>query len=603
MTRNDSHVIGLDLSSESISGGIGNTSDLFDLQYLQSLNLANNSFNTAAQIPSGLTRLIRLDLSTLYFLGSPRLKLEKPSLRMLVRNLTKLTELYLDGMEISAQGDDWCQTISLSQPNLRVLSLSNCDLSGPLHPSLQMLRTLSVIQLSDNNLSGPNPEFIANFSNLTSLCLRNFQTHIMEFSTDCCSKAGVTCNDCHVIGLDLSSESISSGIGNMSNLFDLQYLQSLNLANNSFNAAQIPSGLGKLVSPRLKLEKPSLRMLVRNLTKLTELYLDGTKISAQGDDWCQTISLSQPNLRVLSLSNCDLSGPLHPSLQMLWSLSVIQLSDNNLSGPIPEFIANFSNLTSLHLRNCQFGTLPEKIIKVPTLQTLDLSDNGLLEGPLSEFPQKTSFHTLLLGYTNFSGKLPNSIGNLEGLSILILGSCNFTGPIPNSLVNLTQLGNLDLSFNMFTGPIPSFPKNLFHIDLSHNDLSGRIPFTHFEGLRNLVDINLRHNSFKGNIPLSLLTLSSLQIIDLPFNQFEGQIAEFPNASSTSLAFLDMSSNKLKGSLTVLDLSSNNFSGIMQLEMIQTLHQLKRLDLAYNGLSIETNGSYSSLPFFPMIYSL
>ncbi|CAL5422790.1 unnamed protein product [Camellia sinensis] len=446
-------------------------------------------------------------------------------------------------------------------------------------------------------------------------------------STDCCSWAGVTCNDSHVTGLDLSSESISGGIGNTSNLFDLQYLQSLNLANNSFNAAQIPSGLGKLVrlvhlnfsnsgfvgqipleissltrlitldlstlyflgSPRLKLEKPSLRILVRNLTKLTELYLDGTEISAQGDDWCQTISLSLPNLRVLSLSNCDLSGPLHPSLQTLRSLSVIQLSDNNLSGPIPEFIANFSNLTSLRLRNCQlFGTLPEKIMKVPTLQTLDLSDNGLLEGPLPEFPQKTSFQTLLLGYTNFSGKLPNSIGNLEGLSILILGSCNFTGPIPNSLVNLTQLGDLDLSFNMFTGPIPLFPKNLSHIDLSHNELSGRIPSAHFEGLRNL-------------------------IIDLPFNQFEGQIAEFPNASSSSLAFLDMSSNKLEGSvpmsffelrsLTALDLSSNNFSGIMQLEMIQTLHQLRRLDLSYNSLSIKTNGSYSSLPLFPKIYSL
>ncbi|GMP85951.1 hypothetical protein CsSME_00038922 [Camellia sinensis var. sinensis] len=250
---------------------------------------------------------------------------------------------------------------------------------------------------------------------------------------------------------------------------------------------------------------------------------------------------------------------------MLQSLSVIQLSNNNLSGPILEFIANFSNLTSLRLRNCQlFRTLPEKIIKVPTLQTLDLSDNGLLEGPLPEFPQKTSFQTLLLGYTNFSRKLPNSIGNLEGLSILILGSCNFTGPIPNSLENLTQLGNLDLSFNMLTGPIPSFPTNLFHINLSHNDLSG-------------------------------------------------QIAEFPNASSSSLAFLDMSSNKLEGfvpmsffelrSLVVLDLSSKNFSGIMQLEMIQTRHQLRRLDLSYNGLSIETNGSYSSLPLFPKIYSL
>ncbi|KAL7195012.1 hypothetical protein ACSBR1_035267 [Camellia fascicularis] len=232
-------------------------------------------------------------------------------------------------------------------------------------------------------------------------------------STDCCSWAGVTCNDSHVIGLDLSSESISSGIGNTSDLFDLQYLQSLNLANNFFNtAAQIPSGLTRLDlstlyflgSPRLKLEKPSLRMLVRNLTKLTELYLDGMEISAQGDDWCQTISFSLPNLRVLSLSNCDLSGPLHRSLQMLRSLSVIQISDNNLSSPIPKFIVNFSNLTSLRLRNCQlFGTLSEKIIKVPTLQTLDLSDNGLLEGPLFEFPQKPLFRPIYLATQTFKG--------------------------------------------------------------------------------------------------------------------------------------------------------------------------------------------------------
>ena len=116
-------VIGLDLNSESISGGINQSSSLFSLQFLQTLNLANNNFNFT-RIPSGfgnltelvclnlsnagfsgqipiqlshMTRLVTLDLSSLYFPGTPSLKLENPNLSTLVQNLTGLQEL-LEGI-------------------------------------------------------------------------------------------------------------------------------------------------------------------------------------------------------------------------------------------------------------------------------------------------------------------------------------------------------------------------------------------------------------------------------------------------------------------------------------------------------------------------
>jgi uncharacterized protein YjbI with pentapeptide repeats len=210
----------------------------------------------------------------------------------------------------------------------------------------------------------------------------------------------VTCNfNGHVVGLDLSKESISNGINDSSPLFGLRYMQSLNLANNpaypppefptKFNrfvnlsylnlsyagfVGQIPikiSNLTKLVVLDLsidcsgvyqKLELLDLRMLVQNLTMLSELNLDRVRIrSTKGNDWSRAISSSLPNLRVLSLYGCELSGPIDSSLQNLRFLSVIDLSNNNLSSPIPEFFANFSNLSSLSLSESGLtGTFPKK---------------------------------------------------------------------------------------------------------------------------------------------------------------------------------------------------------------------------------------------------
>ncbi|KAE9445962.1 hypothetical protein C3L33_22148, partial [Rhododendron williamsianum] len=64
-------VIGLDLNTESISGGLNDSSSLFRLKFLEKLDLASNSFNFA-EIPSsfgGLTNLRYLNLSDTQFVG------------------------------------------------------------------------------------------------------------------------------------------------------------------------------------------------------------------------------------------------------------------------------------------------------------------------------------------------------------------------------------------------------------------------------------------------------------------------------------------------------------------------------------------------------
>nr|XP_023919906.1 receptor-like protein 9DC3 [Quercus suber] len=474
-------------------------------------------------------------------------------------------------------------------------------------------------------------------------------------ASDCCSWEGVTCSKGRVIGLNLTKESIYGELVNSSTLFSLQHLQDLSLAYNNFSNSRIPAGFGNLMNlsylnlsnagfsgqlpieisnlkrlvtldlstssllsfSMLKLENPNLAKLVQNLSEIKELYLDGVNISAPGNEWCQALSSSLPNLSVLSMSSCSLSGPLHSSFQELQSLSVILLHNNNFSAaPVPEFFANFRNLTSLRLSSCGLnGQFPEKIFQVPTLQTLDLSDNKQLSGTLQGFHSNGSLRSLVLSRTNFSGTLPDSIGNLKMLSRIDLSNCSFLGSIPSSMANLVQLFYLDMSSNNFTGPIPSLSmaKKLTQLNISHNNLTGQINFTHWKDLTNVVNLDLRFNSLNGSIPVSLFSLPSLRNLQLSNNQFSSLHNESSNSSSSVLDTLDLSSNKLKGpipmslfelqGLKFLSLSSNNFDGSLQLNEIQQLTNLSNLDLSYNNLSIEYNGTNSSSSSFPQMATL
>jgi Leucine-rich repeat (LRR) protein len=445
-------------------------------------------------------------------------------------------------------------------------------------------------------------------------------------SVDCCSWEGVTCNEGRVIGLNLTNESISGGFDSSSSLFNLQYLQHLGLAFNNFSnqipsqfdrltnlsylnlsnacfTGQIPiaiSHLTRLVTldlstgcrnyymfDSLKLENPNLNMLVQNLSELTELYLDGVNISTQGYEWGTALSSSLPKLRVLSLPNCDLSGPIDSSLTNLQSLSIIRLDENNFDGPVPESFADFKNLRSLILSYCRLnGIFPEKIFQIPTLQTVDLSWNHLLQGSLPEFPSNGSLRTLQLGLTNFSGTLPHSIGNLKMLSVIALESCNFNGTIPSFSMN----------------------KKLMTIYLQGNDLTGQITSTQWEELLDLEVLYLSHNSLEGSIPISLFSLPSLLKLSLDNNRFSSLLDEISNVSPCLLKTLDLSHNNLEGpipmsvfefpSLRSLSLSWNNFSGPLQLNVIQNLINLSYLDLSHNNLGLAT----SKLKTFPQFSS-
>jgi hypothetical protein len=93
----------------------------------------------------------------------------------------------------------------------------------------------------------------------------------------------------------------------------------------------------------LWLQEPNFQNLVGNLNNLRDLYLDGVDMCSSADDWCYALAKSLPNPHVLSLSYCNLVGPICPSLSTLHSLIVINIHYNfdTSATPPEELFMNF----------------------------------------------------------------------------------------------------------------------------------------------------------------------------------------------------------------------------------------------------------------------
>lgn len=134
---------------------------------------------------------------------------------------------------------------------------------------------------------------------------------------------------------------------------------------------------------------------------------------------------------------------------------------------------------------------------------------------------------------------PNTLGKLDGLSILSLRSNALDGSIPSDIASLPSLHYLFLQHNNFSGDIPAyFSPQLSILDLSFNSLTGNIPLS-IQNWTGLTGLNLQNNSLSGHIPN--VTLPGLRRLDLSNNHLNGSIPSslqgFPDSSFVGNTFL------------------------------------------------------------------
>ncbi|KAG5532901.1 hypothetical protein RHGRI_027240 [Rhododendron griersonianum] len=134
------------------------------------------------------------------------------------------------------------------------------------------------------------------------------------------------------------------------------------------------------------------------------------------------------------------SGAIPSTFVALQNLQVMYGSDNELTGSIPEFIGNWSKLSSLRISDLSNGSSSLAFLK-----------------------DMTSLSTLILRNNNISGTIPSNIGDFKNLSQLFLGNNKLTGMLPalkSPLLHIVLATGLDCIQQNFPclGDFPSSPK-------------------------------------------------------------------------------------------------------------------------------------------------
>ncbi|CAN1266489.1 Receptor-like protein 43 [Linum perenne] len=525
------HVVGLDLSSSNIVGGINSSSSIFHLHHLQSLSLAHNRLDiSGSSFPYGfnnLSSLIHLnlshagfggsipeyDISTLGMLVSLDLSNFASSVDMekLVKNLTRLRVLKLDGCRLYG-------TLSSSIfliHNLQFLDVSyNYQLTGSLPEFPVSNIQLQTIILLNTNFSGKPPDSIKNLVSLQRLDLHSckfygtFPSSIFLLPNlqylDVSKNTQLTGSlpEFPISGIPLQTIYLSNKInGNISpSLCDMKFLAIIDLSSNHLNGS-IPSCLVSLES-------------------LGVLSLKNNKLSGMlPKDFAHGCSLM-----TLDVNQNNIEGQIPESLGFCPYLEVVDVGKNNLTGKFPFWLEDLPALRVLVLHSNKFGGSidSQNPTGFPVLQILDVSFNKfvgklpsrwfrswngmmksstmggttgnyifsgsssyqnsvtvIVKGTEREYPKILNIFVLLdVSNNNFVGEIPETIGHLESLELLNLSNNHFTGHIPQSFEQLRKLESLDFSSNNLSGSIPSQLTKLTFLSVfntSHNSLSGEIP--------------------------------------------------------------------------------------------------------------------------------
>ncbi|XP_022632101.1 LRR receptor-like serine/threonine-protein kinase GSO2 [Vigna radiata var. radiata] len=595
----------LDLSSCHFSGQI--PTQISFLSHLKYLNLSRNYYLNGS-IPrelGNLSRLQYLDLSSNYFEGSVPSQIGNLSrleyldlsgnsfegyIPSQLGNLSNLHTLYLGGRYYSAlkigATDQWLSNLN-SLTHLYLDSISNFNSSPSCLRTIAKLPKLRELSLIHCGLSD---HFLLSFNPSNF----NFSTSlsVLDLSSNSFTQPmlfqWVSNTTSNLVELDLSWNLLE---GSTSNHFGLAMnsLEHLDLSYNVFKGEDLKSFIN-ICTLR------SLYMYENNMTE------DLSSILHNLSSGCVIYSLQK-----LSLAFNQIRG-IVPDLSVFSSLKILDLSDNQLSGKIPEGTRLPSHLEQLSIiSNSLEGGVPKSFGSTCTLELLDLSYNKLSEDLTIIFNHlsgcsKYSLQELSLKNNQIRGSIPD-LSAFSNLKTLDLSHNNLSAKIPEGTRLPSHLEQLSIRLNSLEGGVPkSFGSTctLELLDLSDNKLSEDLTviFNHLSGCSrySLQELSLSSNQIRGSIP-DLSAFSNLKRLDLFGNQLSGKIPEGTRLPS-HLEQLSVMFNSLEGgvpksfgstcTLELLDLSDNKLSEELTVIFNHlsgcSRYSLQQLDLSMNQIS-------------------
>ncbi|KAJ0240457.1 Phytosulfokine receptor 1 [Hirschfeldia incana] len=251
-----------------------------------------------------------------------------------------------------------------------------------------------------------------------------------------------------------------------------------------------------------------------------------------------------------------------------------------------------NRVTKLELVNKKLsGKLSESLQNLDQITVLNLSRNFIKDSiPLSVF-NLTALQTLDLSSNDLSGEIPNSI-NLPNLQSLDLSSNKLNGSLPSHLcLSSPRIRVIKLAVNYFAGDFPlGFGDCLLleHLCLGMNNLTGNIP-NDLLRLQSLNLLGVQENRLSGTLSLAIGNLTGLVRLDVSSNRFSGEIPDV-FGEMTKLKELLAQSNRFTGgiprslsnspSLNLLNLRNNSLTGPLRLNCTAMVG-LNSLDLGTN----------------------
>ncbi|KAK8486203.1 hypothetical protein V6N11_069155 [Hibiscus sabdariffa] len=281
-----------------------------------------------------------------------------------------------------------------------------------------------------------------------------------------------------------------------------------------------------LVSSQTSPDSPAMEKLKASLKIPPSLGWSGT-------DPCKWAHVACESQRVtrIQIPSQNVGGTLSPDVKNLSQLRIFEVMNNQISGPIPSF-AGLSQLQEANFLNNNFSSFPPDFFTGLSSLSHIYLDGNLFEP--WEIPESTKEASTLVTFSankaNIKGRFPGLFDSITfpSLQELHLAMNNLEGELPAGLAG-SGIRSLWVNGQSLNGTIEVIQNmtSLEEVWLHGNRFSGPLPdFSTLSGLQNL---SLRDNQFTGVVPSSLISLMTLNVVNLTNNELQGPTPKFADS--------------------------------------------------------------------------